>query len=69
MFSFQIEKVDRQDNDAYKTQHYLQTDFWADFKSMHGWKKMLYKVNAKCESTDFSFSGPRTCGNLNTLVF
>lgn len=55
MFSFQIEKVDRQDNDAYKTQHYLQTDFWADFKSMHGWKKMLYKVNAKCESTDFSF--------------
>nr|MCR4790007.1 peptidoglycan bridge formation glycyltransferase FemA/FemB family protein [Treponemataceae bacterium] len=55
MFSFQIEKVEKQDFDSYKSEHYLQTDFWAEFKSMHGWKKMLYKVLAKDDSAEFDF--------------
>ena len=44
MSDLSIEKVDCQPYETYCKEHYLQTDFWADFKSMHGWKKMLFRV-------------------------
>ncbi|MGP1586882.1 MAG: lipid II:glycine glycyltransferase FemX [Treponemataceae bacterium] len=53
MFSLDVEKADFQPLEFFNTEHYLQTDFWASFKSMHGWSKFLFKVKILKNKTDF----------------
>ena len=46
MFNINLTPVDFQDDSKNQLEakpHFLQTKFWANFKSLHGWKNLYFK--------------------------
>lgn len=54
MFNFVIENSLEEDSIWYDNEHYLQTLFWANFKSKHGWSFKRFKVNVTTIDSNLS---------------
>ncbi len=50
MFVFEITQTNEDMETWFNQEPYLQTKFWADFKSMHGWKAFRYDVKFSLEN-------------------
>lgn len=44
MYNFEIEFSKEDRADWYKNEPYLQSKFWSEFKSLHGWKPYRFDV-------------------------
>lgn len=52
--------------------HFLQRDFWADFKCAHGWKKLKVRGTAEAENSKYDFSVNilvRTVGKFFSIAY